>query len=99
MNVNTPIPQISKDPSAKLDYGWDWADDEDPWLADGETITAASITRTGDVVIENTSNTPTTVTTRISAGTVGTVARITCQITTSTGQVDQRSIDLVIVDR
>ncbi|MEV6014775.1 hypothetical protein [Streptomyces sp. NPDC051997] len=86
-----------KDPSARLDYTWDWA----AWLADvADTISSATVTTpdgltadgapvVGDVLV----------TQQISGGTVDETYTVVCQITTVGGRVDERSIYLTINNR
>lgn len=88
--------EFVKDPSAVLDYQFDWSS----WLADGETIVSATVTApTGltkpfsDVV------TSTTVTGWIAGGVLDALYYVVCQVTTNQGRVDERSIILRIMDR
>lgn len=83
-----------KDPTAVLDYTWDWT----AWLATGETIAIAIATATG-VTVDATTNTTTSVTVRISGGTIGTPGTCTVRITTSSGQIDERTRRFTITDR
>jgi len=86
-------PFFMKDPNAVLDYKWDWSS----WLTSGDTITTANVTiASGDVTINSQSNTTTTVTAWISAGTVGTEATLTARVTTAQGRTDDRTITLKI---
>ena len=94
-----------KDPSATLDYVWDWrakthgvADAVGDWLAVGETINTVSVTASAGLTVKSYSELDGAVTAWISGGSMprGSVA---CEITTSMGRVDERSIILVIVDR
>ena len=83
----------TKDPVAKLDYGWDWED----WLA-GDTIDTSTWTVPTTLVKESDSKTNTTTTVWISGGTLGESYTVTNQIVTVAGRVDQRSFVLKIVD-
>lgn len=83
----------TKDPVAKLDYGWDWED----WLA-GDTIDTSTWTVPTTLVKESDSKTNTTTTVWISGGTLGESYTVTNQIVTAAGRVDQRSFVLKIVD-
>lgn len=86
-----------KDPSARLDYSWDWS----LWLADvDDSISTATVTVPdglaavgGPVVGE------TLVTQRVEGGTVDSAYTLVCQITTVGGLIDERSIDLTISER
>ena len=87
-----------KDPAATLDFAFDWTDN----LADGDTITAATVTSDlNDLTIEpaTISDDGRLVTVWISGGTTGTYPRITCHITTAQGRVDERTKRLGIVER
>lgn len=82
------IPErIVKDPDDVKDYRWNFA----AWLAEGETIAEKEILIddvSGDpITFSNLINTDTDVTVRLSGGTAETSARVTCRITTSTGQI------------
>lgn len=83
----------TKDPVAKLDYGWDW----EAWLA-GDTIDTSTWTVPTTLVKESESKTNTTTTVWISGGTLGASYTVTNQIVTAAGRIDQRSFVLKIVD-
>jgi len=70
-----------KDPQATLRHGINWAD----WLQNGETITAQSITATVGITVDQ-------VTQATGGGTAGADYVVTCQITTSQGRIDERSV-------
>lgn len=86
-----------KDPSATLDYSWDWS----AWLDEvGDTIASATVTVPAGltavgvpVVAED------VVTQRVSGGTVDDAYTLVCQITTVDGLVDERSIYLTVSNR
>lgn len=86
-----------KDPSARLDYSWDWSD----WLADvGDTISSATVAVPDGLAADGAPVVGgSTVTQRVSGGTLDGVYRMVCQITTAGGLVDERSIFLTISDR
>lgn len=87
---------ILKDPAANLDYVWDWSD----WLATGETITDHAVTATGATVgVTSIIETDTAVRAWISGGTLGATIEAVCRITTSAGRIDERTIQLRIIDR
>ncbi len=83
-----------KDPDAVLDYAWDWT----AWLAEGETISAATVTATG-VTVDSSSEDGGVVTAWISGGTAGVGATATCRVVTSQGRTDDRSLSLTIAQR
>lgn len=86
-----------KDPNAVLDYEWDFA----PWLLPAaDTISSHSIiVASGDVVVNSSSHTTTTVTAWLSGGTVDTTAQVTARVTTAQGRIDDRTIRLDIRER
>lgn len=83
-----------KDPDAVLDYEFDWS----AWLATGETISSHTVTVSG-VTLDSTTSSTTSVVAWVSAGTAGTTATISCEITTSAARIDERTITLRIADR
>jgi hypothetical protein len=84
-----------KDPDATLDYKRSWSD----WLVAGDTILTSTwivpigLTKTSE------SNTTTTATVWLSGGTVGQSYEITNRITTAQGRTDDRSIQIVVLNR
>lgn len=93
---------FKKDPNAELDYTFDWA----PWLTPiSDTIASVSwILNDGTVIVggialESQANTATTATAVISGGVVDTTELLTCRITTTGGRIDDRSIELRILNR
>jgi len=87
--------QFDKDPAAVLDYVWDWS----AWLADSETISSYTVTVPTGVTKDSDSNTTTTVTAWLSGGTAQTDYTIVCQIVTSDGRTDERSITISVTNR
>ncbi len=87
----------TKDPSALLDYSWDWS----AWLADvSDTISSVTVTvPDGLTAVGSPTVTDTDVTQRISGGTLDEAYRMVCQITTVGGLIDERSIYLTISNR
>lgn len=85
------------DPSSVLDYTINWA----AWLAASETISASTWTvATG--ITQTTpapSNTTTTTTIWLTAGTAGTTYLITNHITTNQGRQEDRSFSVAIADK
>jgi hypothetical protein len=90
MNYTFTAP--TKDPQATLRHGVNWADPQAPWLQNGETITAQSITATVGITVDQVTQANGVVSYRISGGTAGADYVVTCQITTSQGRIDERSI-------
>jgi hypothetical protein len=84
---------LTKDPDSVLDYAFDWS----PWLEDGETIlTHQAMIEEGDVVIDSTAQTTTTVVVWLSGGTLGTNAKLRCRVNTTDGRQDDQIITLLI---
>lgn len=100
----------TKDPSAKLDYLFDWRANtnqatSDPeitdWLAVGETITSASITATSGITISSSALTydDTAVQVWLLGGSIWTNYNVECLINTSGSRIDQRTIIIQVRDR
>jgi hypothetical protein len=95
-----------KDPSAVLDYKFDWAaltngSGTEDWLASGETISTKTVTATTGITIDSSTitDTNTSVTVWLSGGTAGNEYTVTCRIVTSSSRTDERSIIIRCVDR
>jgi len=92
-----------KDPSAVLDYAFDWTG----WLAAGETIAVDSetgeklITITADtgITVDSSTESDGKVTVWLSGGTAGINYKVACLITTSAGRTDERTLWIRVVDR
>ena len=93
----------TKDPSAVLDYKFDWAaetngtdTDAGDWLDtdNSETISEATITVDTGLTEDSSSltDTNTSVTVWLSGGTAGNVYKVACEITTSAARTDERTI-------
>lgn len=85
-----------KDPDATIDFPHDWS----LWLAStGDTIvTSTWIVPTGLTKTDE-SNTTTTATVWLSGGTAGQSYEITNRIVTAQGRTDDRSIQIVVLNR
>ena len=81
-----------KDPDATRDYVWDFA----PFLAAGDTIASHVMVVDPGITLGTNSHTPSTVTARISGGTAGLNYNVTARVTTTAGQIDDRTIVLQI---
>ena len=84
-----------KDPSAVLDYVFDWTD----WLASGETIISHTITADTGITVESSTEDAGKVTVWLSGGTAGINYKVACLITTSAGRTDERTIWIKVVER
>ena len=84
--------QFLKDPSAVLDYKFDWSS----WLASGETISSHTITPESGITVDSSSitDTSTSVTVWLSGGSAGIKYDVTCQIVTSASRTDERTIQV-----
>lgn len=95
--ANGYVKSYVKDPTARLDYTWDWSD----WLAAiDDTIDTATVTLPdGLTAVHEPVTASPFVTQVVEGGDLGSVYRMICHITTEGGLVDQRSIYLTISDR
>ena len=84
-----------KDPSAVLDYVFDWNE----WLATGETITDHTITADTGITADSSTEDAGKVTVWLSGGTAGINYKVACLITTSAGRTDERTIWIKVVER
>ena len=84
-----------KDPSAVLDYVFDWTE----WLATVETITDHTITADTGITVGSSTEDAGKVTVWLSGGTAGINYKVACLITTSAGRTDERTIWIKVVDR
>lgn len=65
----------------------------------GETISSFLITPPAGITVNSSSETDGAVTAWVSGGTLGEHYPIKCKITTSSGRIDERTIDLTIIER
>jgi hypothetical protein len=86
---------FSKDPVAVLDFEWDWT----AWLAAGETILDASATAASGLTVDSSTISDARVSAWISGGTAGQSYPVKCQVITSAGRTDARSITIAVMDR
>ena len=84
-----------KDPSAVLDYVFDWTE----WLATVETITDHTITADTGITVDSSTELDGKVTVWLSGGTAGINYKVACKITTSAGRTDERTIWIKVTDR
>lgn len=91
------VPTIIKDPDAVLDYTLDWA----AWLTDiADTIASHTVTATSGITCDSSTVSGNKVIMWLSGGTVeGTTYQVTCQIVTTGGRTDERSISVKIQER
>ena len=91
MTMQNPL----KDPSAVLDYVFDWTE----WLAAAETITDYTITADTGITVDSSTEDAGKVTVWLSGGTAGINYKVACLITTSAGRTDERTIWIKVTDR
>ena len=84
-----------KDPSAVLDYMFDWTE----WLAAAETITDHTITADTGITVDSSAESDGKVTVWLSGGTAGINYKVACKITTTAGRTDERTIWIKVVER
>jgi len=84
-----------KDPSAVLDWAFDWTD----WLATGETITDHTITADTGITVDSSTELDGKVTVWLSGGTAGINYKVACKITSTAGRTDERTIWIKVTDR
>lgn len=87
--------KYTKDPNATLDYTWDWAS----YLEEGETLTDSQIIVPSGIILESDSHSDTAAVAWLSGGTVNQVYRVVNRITTSEGRIDDRSIEIRVMER
>ena len=87
--------QFTKDPSAILDWAFDWTD----WLAAAETITDHTITADTGITVDSSTEDDGKVTVWLSGGTAGINYKVACLITTSAGRTDERTIWIKVTNR
>lgn len=92
--METPI---LKDPSAVLDYGFDWT--AKGWLVTGETISSHTVTVGAGLTKDSDSESSGVVTIWLSGGTAGEQYLLSCEIITSLGRTDTRSRNILVEDR
>ena len=84
-----------KDPSAVLDYVFDWTG----WLATGETITDHTITADPGIVVDSSTENAGIVIVWLSGGEAGKWYKVACKITTSAGRIDERTLHIRVENR
>lgn len=98
---------FTKDPSAVLDYKFDWkalanGSGASNWLAAAETISTKTVTASSSGITVDSSaltDTNTSVTVWLSGGSAGADYTVTCRIVTSAGRTDERTITINCRDR
>lgn len=83
-----------KDPSAVLDYVWDWS----AWLA-GDTITSHTVTAADGITVDSSTVAGGAVTVWLSGGTARQTYEVTCRIVTAGGRTDERTSRFYVTER
>jgi hypothetical protein len=78
---------LTKDPQARLDYPFSWAD----WLEAGDAITTATVTVPAGITLDGTTIVGSTVVAWLTGGTAGDTYEVTCHIETTDGRIDERT--------
>ena len=86
-----------KDPDAVLDFVFDWRVKN--WLESTETISSYTIDADTGITVDSDSETGGVVTAWLSGGTDGENYTVRCEIVTSEGRTDERSIDIKVMER
>lgn len=85
-----------KDPDATLEFGRDWS----AWLAaNGDTIVTSTWIVPAGLTVVDESNTATVTLVWLSGGTAGSSYQITNRVVTAQGRTDDRSIQIVVLNR
>ena len=93
-----------KDPDAVLDYVFDWkassnGTGDSDWLASGETISSHTVTVETGLTKDSDSESGGQVTVWLSGGTAGTDYDVSCEIETSAGRTDERTVLVRVRER
>lgn len=93
------IATYEKDPSAVLDYSIDWSS----WLPTGDTIASVTWSTSDAALVVEASPAPSVAsgiaTAWLSGGVRGVRYTATCQVTTTAGRIDDRSIEIKCRER
>jgi hypothetical protein len=91
------VGSYEKDPSATLDWVFDFSD----WLATAETISSVVWTVSPGLTVGATPNTGTNATIWLSGGSPGKIYSVACRVTTNNTipRVDERTITIRVTDR
>ena len=87
--------QYLKDPSAILDWAFDWTD----WLAAAETITDHTITADTGITVDSSTELDGKIIVWLSGGTAGINYKVACLVETSAGRTDERTLWIRVSNR
>lgn len=89
------MPSFTHSPGATLDYEFDWSD----WVVPGDSVASRTVTAQPGLTLVSSTLAADVVTVRISVASDATqrVSRkLACTVTTANGQVDTRTLTIVI---
>lgn len=86
---------FTKDPDATLRYTFDWAD----WLETGEVISTVDWEAESGLTDASPTNDDTTASVLISGGTAGETYTLRCRVTTTGGQIDDRTVNIEVSEQ
>lgn len=86
--------QFIKDPDARLDFVIDWSE----WVVEGDSITS-SVWLPGGLDASDESLDGARATVWLSGGTPGVTYKVTNRVTTSAGRIDDRTLDVLVIER
>lgn len=84
-----------KDPNATLDFGFDWSD----WLDTNEEISSYILSVDNGLIKISDINTSGSVIVWLSSGSAGQRYNVACQITTTAGRIDERTMKIDVKNR
>lgn len=88
--------KFTKDPSAVLDYIFDWS----RWLEPNDAIASATFAvDDSSLVVHSSAHDIQTATVWLTGGTMWETYKVTCSIETTQGRTDQRSMLITLKDR
>jgi len=97
---------FTKDDGAVLDYKFDWKTNSNgrgftDWLDTGETIASKTITADAGITVDSSelADSNSSVIVWLSGGVIGETYDIACEITTSAGRTDERTITVSVEQR
>lgn len=94
--MDAPIRTLRKDPNALLDYALDWSE----WLSSADVIVASTWTTSPAGLTEgDTHNDGLKTSIWLSGGAVGVTYTITNHVVTEDDRCDDRSFEIVVVER
>lgn len=86
---------MQKDPASHLDYRFDWS----AWMSEGDAISSVMVTAAPGLIETAETHDDTTVTVWLAGGEARTDYTVTCQITTTDGRTDERSLKIQVRER